>query len=237
MKFKDVAKEYSKYIDSNYGKSYVVFDGYEDTQSIKSTEHFRRATKNGSARRIVICEDNESPYTKERFLSNTDNKKGLISLLADKLGRSGHVVHVCTGDADTKIVATALEVAKEQEVTVVADDTDVAVMLLYHWTEDLCDIKFYTERGKKCWSIKESQKPLSNVKECILFIHAWSGCDSTSSIFGKGKPSFFKLVSKSQSMQRIAKIMSDQSATLEEVADASIKALKRSNTEANPVNP
>ena len=109
MKFKDVAKEYSKNIDSNYGKSYVVFDGYEDTQSIKSTEHFRRATKNGSARRIVICEDNESPYLKERFLSNTDNKKGLISFLADKLGRSGHIVHVCTGDADTKIVATELE--------------------------------------------------------------------------------------------------------------------------------
>ena len=133
---------------------------------------------------------------------------------------------MCTGDADTKIVATALEVAKQQEVTVVADDTDVAVMLLYHWTEDLCDIKFYTERGKKCWSIKESQKPLANVKECILFIHAWFGCDSTSSIFGKVKPSCFILVSKSQSMQRIAKIMSDQSATLEEVADVSIKAFK-----------
>ena len=226
MKFKEIAEEYRKYINNNYGLSYIVFDGYDDTQSIKSTEHQRRATKNGSSRRIVIHEDNESPYAKDRFLSNTENKKSLISLLETKLTTGGHHVHVCTGDADTKIVSTALEVANESEVTVVADDTDVAVMLLYHWKEKLFDIKFYTERGKKGWSMRESQAPLSLIKQHLLFIHAWSGCDSTSSIYGKGKQSFFKLVTKSSSMQAIAETISDYWATPEEVEEASVKAFK-----------
>ena len=36
------------------------------------------------------------------------------------------------GDADSKIASTTLELAKKNQVVVVADDTDVAVMLLHH---------------------------------------------------------------------------------------------------------
>ena len=124
-------------------------------------------------------------------------------------------MYVCSSDADTKIVSTELDASKEKPVTVVADDTDVAVMLIYHWNEELSDIYFNTERGDKCWSIREALKSLPSIKLHILFIYAWSGCDSVLAIFGKGKPSFFKLVSKSISM-----------ATSEEVSDASLKAFK-----------
>ena len=125
-----------------------------------------------------------------------------------------------------KVVSTALDASKEKPVTVVADDTDVAVMLIYHWNEELSDIYFHKERGDKCWSIREALKSLSSIKQHILFIHAWSGCDSVSAIFGKGKPSFFKLVSKSISMQAVSETISDHWATSEEVSDASLKAFK-----------
>ena len=71
MKFKDITSEYSKYIIRNYGLACIVFDGYNNALSLKSTEHQRRMMKNGSSRSVVICEENESPYTKGRFLSNT----------------------------------------------------------------------------------------------------------------------------------------------------------------------
>ena len=103
MQFKDITSEYSKYIIRNYGLACIVFDGYDDALSLKSTEHQRRTMKNGSSRSVVICEENESPYTKERFLSNTENKKSLISLLSTKLTIDGHHVYVCNGDADTKL--------------------------------------------------------------------------------------------------------------------------------------
>lgn len=47
---------------------------------------------------------------------------------------------VCKGDADSKIVSTALELAKQNQVVIVTDDTDVAVILLHHRKEDLKDI-------------------------------------------------------------------------------------------------
>ena len=72
----------------------------------------------------------------------------LISLLSEYLTGDGQDVHVCEGDADNKIVSTALEVAQESPVIVVADDTDIAVMLLYHWNSKLSDIYFLQERGE-----------------------------------------------------------------------------------------
>ena len=43
---------------------------------------------------------------------------------------------------------------------VVSDDTDVAIMLLYHWDHHLKDIVFTSERSKKSWSIGESVEAL-----------------------------------------------------------------------------
>lgn len=64
------------------------------------------------------------------------------------------------------------------------------------------------------------------IKQYILFIHAWSGCDSISAIFGKGKPSFFKLLSKSLSIKAVAETISDYWATQEEVNEASLNMFK-----------
>ena len=222
MKFKDIASKYSKYIIRNDGLACIVFDGYDDALSLKSTEHQRRTMKNGSSRSVVICEENESLYTKERFLSNAENKKSLISLLSTKLTINGHHVYVCNGDADTKIVSTALDASKEKPVTVVADDTDVAVMLIYRWNEELSDIYFHTERGDKCWSIREALKSLSSIKQHILFIHAW--LDVILYQLSLEKESH--LSSESTSMQAVSETISNYWTTSEKVSGASLKAFK-----------
>ena len=76
---------------------------------------------------------------------------------------------------------------------VVADDTDVAIMLLHHWSSELNDILFKSERPKKSWSIQKSVEALpADMKDVLLCLHAFSGCDSTSAIFGLGKATVFK---------------------------------------------
>lgn len=226
MEFKVIGDEYVKYVRRNYGSAFIVFDGYEETLSVKSTEHERRSLKNRIACDVVVKEENQMPYHKERFLSNPRNKSRLISYVSTRLNDDGHSVYICTGDADTMIVSTALDVSKRNATTVVADDTDVAVMLLYHWNESLNDVHFLQERGKKCWSIKEAQKQLTTTKPYLLFIHAWSGCDSTSAIMGKGKPSFYNTVSKSKRMQDLAESISDYWASSDNVKSASIEAFQ-----------
>ena len=47
------------------------------------------------------------------------------------------------------IVACALQMAMEgKQVTVVADDTDVLILLMYHWTESMADMYFLSEPKK-----------------------------------------------------------------------------------------
>ena len=104
MTFTQIAEAYVSYIRNNYGQAHIVFDGYDDAMSTKSNEHSRRSRSKGSSQKVLVRQENEVPYSKERFLSNTHNKSQLISLLSDFLTR---VLHICKGDADTKIVATA----------------------------------------------------------------------------------------------------------------------------------
>ena len=133
-------------------------------------------------------------------------------------------MHVCKDDADTKIVSTSLEIAQESPVTVVADDTDIAVMLLYHWNENIFDIFLLQERGKQCWSMKECKSQMSVMKQqYLLFVQAWSGCDSMSAILGKGEPSFFQFVEKYPTIQSASEIMSDFWGTKNEVEEFAVK--------------
>ncbi|XP_066924439.1 uncharacterized protein [Clytia hemisphaerica] len=220
-RFDEVAKAYVSYVRRHYGKARIVFDGYEDPMSIKASEHIRRSSK-GSSRNINVIPDNNVPYSKERFLSNNHNKSQLIDLLKRSFQAEGHTVKVCRGVADALIVKDALECAERKDVVVVADDTDVAVMLLYHWKENLHDIYLLQENTGKCWSIKQSSNKIKDIKDHLLFIHAWSGCDSTSAIYNKGKTSFLNLVRKSKKMQSAAEIMTNTWTEKSKIGEVSI---------------
>ena len=74
-----------------------------------------------------------------------------------------------------------------------SDDTDVAIMLLYHWDNHLKDIFFTSEWSKKSLSIGESiEALLPELKSVLLCLHAFSGSDSTSAIHGLGKTGIFR---------------------------------------------
>ena len=132
MSYQEVAKQYVSYVRGKYGESCVVFDGYEQGPSIKDHEHQRHVKK--VCADIQLSESMESYKNQEVFLANEKNKHQFILLISRYLKDDGQVVHQSTGDADTMIVRCALQYAIEgSEVNVVADDTDVLVLLMYHW--------------------------------------------------------------------------------------------------------
>ena len=117
-----------------------------------------------------------------------------IKLLEQALSKEGHTIQYSTGDADTLIVSTALKLAGSgKKTTVVADDADILVILLHHWNNEMADIFLHSEAKKKenivpLYSIKDISASLGeNMKSLILFVHAWTGCDTTSAIYGQGK--------------------------------------------------
>lgn len=105
------------------------------------------------------------------------------------------------GDADTLIVNTAIEVAKSGELTaVVGDDIDLLV-LLTALTPPETEIFFLKPgRGRIPTTLYSSHSLNNNavLKDHILFLHAFSGCDSTSALFGKGKMSLSKIFKKEE---------------------------------------
>ena len=201
MKFREIAMLYVNYVRKHYRSCFIVFDGYE-TATTKASERTRRQ-EGKKAQAVIIDEDNEVPYSQVQFLANEGNKTQLIRLISKFLVHDCQMVYQCKGDADTMIVSTSLQLAKDKDVpvVVVADDTDVAVMLLYHWNESM--------QAKR---------------EHLLFVHAWSGCDTSSSTFGKGKSTFMNMVRKSYELQMASEIISNPCSTQTEVGSAAIKS-------------
>ena len=95
------------------------------------------------------------------------------------------------GDADILIVQTDVRLSeKKNSIVVMADDTGILVLFLYHLEEELGELFLQTRAGKQtktCWNIREIANQLStSLKSNLLFVHAWTGCDTTSAVHQKG---------------------------------------------------
>ena len=101
---------------------------------------------------------------------------------------------------------TALEIAQKNlgPVTVAADDKDMVVMLVHHWQENMSEVYFLQERWSKAWSVKHASSRNEIVKEHLLFLHSWSGCDTTSAVFGRGKPKLVETLIKSDNWKKLS---------------------------------
>ena len=125
------------------------------------------------------------------FLSNPHNKTELIRILRDTFTRNGIASEQCCGDADVSVAKKAVELALHENVIVVADDTDIMVLLMYHWRPEMKELYFSTtesinkKRVPAQYSIKElvDKQPLTPY---LLFAHSWGGCDTTSAVHNKG---------------------------------------------------
>ena len=142
--FEDVMKSYQDYIQSRFSRYhnvYIVFDGYDDKLSIKATEHKRRSLQSTSPN-VNVTENMILTTNRETFLNNHVNKDQFIKLLCKKLLQSGINILQSKGDADVLIIKKAIEEATKYGVDVVAEDTDILILLIYHWNqhEDLHDM-------------------------------------------------------------------------------------------------
>ncbi|KAJ8885915.1 hypothetical protein PR048_012121 [Dryococelus australis] len=87
---------------------------------------------------IMFDMNTSANTTQADFLSNHHNKERLITLFSHHFETAGIEECKSEGDADTLILKRALELASvRNNVTVVASDTDIAVMLLTRTTDDM----------------------------------------------------------------------------------------------------
>ena len=101
------------------------------------------------------------------------------------------------GDADCQIVQTAINKSEARTATLTGEDTDLLILLLYHQkpnTKSLCFRSDIKSRKQLRVNRINKVKSLLGDKLCseLLFIHAFSGCDTTSRIHGIGKKALFQ---------------------------------------------
>ena len=122
---KKIAKNYVQYVRKHYGKCYIVFDGYESA-STKSVEQKQRGKRFQKCPDVDMKKEIIVPLTQEKFLSNTNNKVELIKMQSPYLKDDRNEVINCSGDADSTLCHTAMDLATtgEKEVVLIADDMD-----------------------------------------------------------------------------------------------------------------
>ena len=83
------------------------------------------------------------------------------------------------GDADIVIVRKTLELAEHQlSVTIIADDTDILLILLLYHANHASDISLATRWNTI--SIKTAQQAVGHGPcKCLLFVRAMSCCDTS----------------------------------------------------------
>ena len=138
---------------------------------------------------VHFTADTEFIRKKEQFLSRASNKERLIS--AQLRNRGCNEINV-PGDADVDIVKTAVDSSHQHSTTLIDEDTDLLILLL-HYADTVPDIKDLYFLSDKTCAIKVHDinrlKAIIGPDICsqLLFIRAFTGCDSTSRIFGIGK--------------------------------------------------
>ena len=170
----------------------------DEKPSIKDHEH-QRPSRNASSY-IKVDLHNQSSCSQKAFLKNSKNKAKFSELLSKHLPNDGHGIWNSKSDADTLIVSTAIQYTKKQdnEVVVVANDTDILVLLIYHLQKSMK--LFMYSSYKKVWLWETD---LENWRCCpgirqwdskTDFIYPWwTGCDTTSAIYQQGTL-YFSLV-------------------------------------------
>ena len=195
--FEDILGMYTAYITHRYHRATAVFDGYLDSPSTKDCTHKRRS--GGRLGAVVHFDPTMVLQTKkDEFLSNTKNKQRFINMLGFRLEAIGCQVHHAKGDADVLVVETAVACAEKNDTVVVADDTDILVLLIHHASQVRHNIWFKPnakkKKGERCWNIAATRQSLgTTVCSNILFSRAFLGFDTTSRLHGIGK---HKAVSK-----------------------------------------
>ncbi|GBN33892.1 hypothetical protein AVEN_170033-1 [Araneus ventricosus] len=224
MNFGDIAKSYLIYLQTHYGsKVAVVFDGYPSDvngKSTKSAERIRRANLH-SSHEIIFNEATYPEISQEQFLANERNKVRFIDLLKKFLQKANVTVKQAVEDADVLIVETAVSVKSQWQYYVVGENIDFLVLLtgLAPMKENLYFRK--CEKGRTPDVLYSTTSFKHKFSRMILFIHAFSGCDTTSALFSHGKTKFCSLLEKNRHLEEKIQVFFNFEATIDQMAKAS----------------
>ena len=125
----------------------------------------------------------------------------------------------------------ALDLCKHGDsVTVFGNDTDLIIMMVHLWKAGMGKLLIrsdYKRHGGIQLKQLLMENALSKVQQSVipylLVIHAFGGCDTTSSIHDKGKGSILNLVQKSKEARNLCDVFLDPESSQDQISQAGIQ--------------
>lgn len=191
--FQRVFQEYISYLKRNFGNHItVIFDSYNE-QSTKVIERNRRSHK-FSSKVYQFTQNTPVSTTQEKFLSNYENKSKFIEQLMVELEKQSILCYQDKGEADGLLVEIAMQDESRLQKIIVAEDVDILVILTARATVEK-EI-YFLKLGKQnapstVYSSKSFEIGYPNSAKLIAFAHAFTGCDTVSAFYNKGKKKIF----------------------------------------------
>lgn len=217
MLFSEICDAYIHYISSKYLNAVIVFDGYQSGPTTKDTAHVRR-NHGVTSTKVYFTKSTPLATRKEKFLSNPENKQNFIFMLGNELEEKGYGVVYADSDADVLIVKSAIDLAITSDVAIIGEDTDILVLLLYYINSDHKHVIFKsalkqrTSKSQRVWDINKTKNVLGQTQCRMLpVIHALTGCDTTSQLFGIGKGSALKKFKSDERLSALVDVFLAQS--------------------------
>lgn len=219
--FDDILNRYVNYLTDNYSKNcVVVFDGFPENAAekyTKSAQRLRRA-RLISAPEFVCDLHMPSTLPQDKFLSNPKNEARLTDMLSHRLRNDGFQVRQAVEDADSLIVETALSLSDSHDtVYIVGEDVDL-VVILTQVGQDKKNVYVLKPSRKKIeqtvyYSVDSFKFP--EIRHFVCFMHAFTGCDTTSAIRGQEKLKLVRLMNLNKNgIQKYAQIFNNPNASL-----------------------
>ena len=165
-----------------------------------------------------------SQFTSQPVLHSLSSSSPLSKLLSTHLEAAGCKVHQAEADADRLIATTAINIGDSgQESVLVGEDTDLLVLLIV-LAKPQTDIKMVIPADRahprKIFNIKRIQSEMGDMTGSLLFLHAITGCDTTSAVYRKGKRVPYKTLQKNPAIRQKLQIFYDPEASAEDIAAA-----------------
>lgn len=171
---------------------------------------------------ILFTDNMPITIRQERFLTNGKNKAMFIQALTGYLEHAGIVVNHAVADADTLIIRTAIDLSRNKNVVVVGTDVDLLILLIQLSKQDNQLYMYKPGAGKcpdKVFSISCVQRRLSEASSTFLFVHAMTGCDTTSALYRQGKKKAFTLLQKNPDLQhRVVQVFNNPTSSPDSVS-------------------
>ena len=202
-----IPEDYVSFTVENYGRATVVFDGYEVGPSIKDCAH-QRQNRKLNVNKVNITEATIFSGKKDDFLSNGANKQALIQLIMERMKQKEYDVIQAEEDADVEIAKAVISMSAFRPTSLIGEDIDLLVLLLFHTDVSKCTALYFRSDKVKSYvyDIKVLKQVLGEaVCNELLFLHAFTGCDLVSRVFGIGKKSGFQRIIKREKNERLSK--------------------------------